>query len=102
MALPWMLFASRWDTLGWSDPPLSLGSAVALTLAAQAASALGLAGNWTLNTLRTMMLPSLALLLLVITLLEIGSGWPSGPADGSTTQSTTSHRCWGASVSACC
>ena len=75
---PWMLFTSRWDALGWSDPPLSLGSAVALTLAAQAASALGLAGNWTLNTLRTMMLPSLALLLLVITLIEIGSGLAFG------------------------
>ena len=75
---PWVLFTSRWDALGWSDPPLSLGSAVALALAAQAASAIGLAGNWTLNTVRTMMLPALALLLLVITLFEIGSGLAFG------------------------
>ena len=71
---PWMLFATRWETLSWDNPPLSLGSAVALALAAQVTSALGLAGNWTLNTVRTMVLPALAFLLFCITLLEIGSG----------------------------
>ena len=78
---PWVLFAARWDILQWDGPPLSLGSAVGLTLAAQIVSALGLAGNWTLNTVRTMALPALALLLLVITLFEIGSGlafWSGG------------------------
>ena len=65
---PWMLFATRWETLSWDYPPLSLGSAVALALAAQVVtSALGLAGNWTLNTVRTMVLPALAFLLFFIT-----------------------------------
>ena len=71
---PWMLFASRWETLQWDGPPLSFGSAFALVLIAQVASYLGLVGNWTLNTVRTMVLPGLALLLLAVSLLEIGSG----------------------------
>lgn len=71
---PWMLFASRWDALQWDGPPLSLGSAVAVALLAHSTAALGLAGNWTLNTVRTMVLPSLAILLVVVTLFEIGSG----------------------------
>ena len=71
---PWVLFVSRWDMLKWDDPPLSLGSAIVLAFVAQGVSALGLGANWTLNTVRTMVLPALAFLLLVITLFGIGSG----------------------------
>ena len=71
---PWVLFTSRWQTLGWDDPPISLGSALAFAFAAQIVSAIGLAGNWTLNHVRTMVLPALVVLLLVVTLFEIGSG----------------------------
>ena len=72
---PWYAWTSRWDVLGWPQPPLSLGSALALALAAEVLSHFSLARGWSPVRTLLLVLPALAALLAVIIRLDLSGGY---------------------------
>ena len=72
---PWFVGFSEWDLLGWVEPPLSLGSAVVLSVFAEALSHHSLARNWAPGRTYLVVLPTLALLLAAVVRLDMGGGY---------------------------
>jgi hypothetical protein len=68
---PWYAWISRWDVLEWPQPPMALGSAVALALAAEVMSHLSLARGWTPVRTLLLVLPALAALLALLLRLDL-------------------------------
>ena len=72
---PWFVAFGEWAVLEWIEPPLALGSAVVISVIAQALSHRSLTRNWTLGRTYLAVLPTLALLLAVVIRLDISGGY---------------------------
>ena len=72
---PWFVWIGEWEVLGWMEPPLALGSALALSLAAEAISHHSLARNWTPSRTSLLVLPILFFLLAAVLRLDMSGGY---------------------------
>ena len=68
---PWFVWVGEWKMLGWIEPPLTLGSAVVLSVIAEVLSHRSLTKSWTLSSIYLGVLPVLALLLVVVVRLDM-------------------------------
>lgn len=71
----WLAWISGWESVGWSRPPLSLGGAVVLAMAAQVLTRLALGYNWALSRARLVFLSAAVVLLVMVAGLDQGSGY---------------------------
>ena len=72
---PWFVWIGEWEVLGWNEPPLALGSAVALSAVAEALSKRSLSRHWAQGRNYLVTLPTLVLLLLLVVRLDISGGY---------------------------
>jgi hypothetical protein len=72
---PWFVWIGEWDVLGWMEPPLALGSALSLPLAAAAMSLHSLVRNWTPCRTSLLVLPILFFLLAAVLRLDMSGGY---------------------------
>jgi len=80
-AYPWVVWISKWETVDWARPPLTLASAVVLVAATEAVSRFALARDWTPRRVRLVVLSTVAILLAVVVRLDLSGGhalWDPG------------------------
>lgn len=73
---PWFAFISRWEALGWPNPPLTLASATVLAVAAEAVARFSLARRWSLGRARVVAIGALVLMVALVVRLDAGGGYP--------------------------
>ena len=77
----WLVWISGWDVVGWDNPPVSLGGAVAIAVASQVVTRFSLAREWSLNRARLVVLSAAIILLAFAVRLELSGGhaiWDPG------------------------
>ena len=72
---PWFVWVGEWKMLGWIEPPLTLGSAVVLSVVAEALSHRSLTKSWALSRIYLVVLPVLMLLLATVVRLDMSGGY---------------------------
>ena len=78
---PWFAWISEWGVLGWMEPPLTLASALAMAMVAEALSHHSMTRIWAPGRTYMVVLPALAVLLAAVIRLDMGGGhalWDSG------------------------
>ena len=74
-AYAWLVWLSTWKDPGWERPPLALGSAIFLIVAAEAISRFTLSRQWPLRRVRAVVLLTLVVLLLAVVRFSLGGGY---------------------------
>ena len=72
---PWFVWIGEWEVLGWIEPPLALGSAVVLSLAAEAVSHHSLTRDWAPSRTYLVVFPTLVFLLAAVLRLDMSGGY---------------------------
>ncbi len=72
---PWLVWASGWQTLGWTAPPLSLASAVFLAVAGEVLARFALRRDWSLFRVRLTVLVALIIVLSATIRIDQGGGY---------------------------
>lgn len=80
-AYPWVVWISKWETIGWARPPLTLAGAAVLVAVTEAVSRFALARDWSPRRVRLVVLSAVAILLAVVVRLDLSGGhalWDPG------------------------
>jgi len=72
---PWFAWIGEWEGTEWSEPPMTLGGALALSVVAEALSHRSLIRNWTPFRTYMCVFPVLVVLLAIVIRLDIDGGY---------------------------
>lgn len=72
---PWFAWIGEWKAMEWSEPPMTLGGALALSVVAEALSRHSLTRNWIPSRTYLLVIPVLVVLLAAVIRLDIDGGY---------------------------